>query len=54
MMSPSPLLTQKYDIPNKIFCTKECQNTKHACECLNVIKVNLGSVVEIVIADMGK
>uniref|UniRef100_A0A1B6DT36 Plastocyanin-like domain-containing protein n=1 Tax=Clastoptera arizonana TaxID=38151 RepID=A0A1B6DT36_9HEMI len=52
-ISPSPLLSQKLDIPEDLFCKPECQSSKRICECLNIIKVPLNSIVEFIIDDIG-
>ena len=57
---PSPLLSQGPDIPKELFCPiggngfPQCQaNTVSGgyCECVQVIKVPRGAVVQIVMGD---
>ncbi|XP_075217952.1 uncharacterized protein LOC142322763 [Lycorma delicatula] len=49
----SPLLTQFHDIPSEAFCSEECveMTSSKYCQCLHVVKIPLGSVVEIIIVD---
>ena len=44
-----PLLTQGDQIPESQFCPKKCN--KPICFCINVLKVELNSVVELVLTD---
>lgn len=55
MLPPSPLLTQFHDIPPDAFCSEDCvdmTSLKH-CQCLHVIKLPLGAVVEFILVDTG-
>lgn len=54
MVGPSPLISQKEDIPKDIYCSEKCTDTESSCECLHVIKIPLGSVVELCIFDGSK
>ncbi|KAK3909048.1 Oxidoreductase OpS5 [Frankliniella fusca] len=57
ILGPSPLLTQLEDVPAHLFCTpgllQQCAPAG-TCECLHIIKVGLGEVVEFVIGDAGR
>ena len=58
---PSPLLHQGPDIPQELYCPlgsdgfPQCParsiSTDGYCECVHVIKVKLGSIVQIVLGD---
>lgn len=51
ILPPSPLLSQHTAVPKELYCKVKCKQVSEICECLNVIKIPLGSVVEIIIAD---
>uniref|UniRef100_A0A8D8WQ21 L-ascorbate oxidase n=1 Tax=Cacopsylla melanoneura TaxID=428564 RepID=A0A8D8WQ21_9HEMI len=53
VLPPSPLLTQYDDVPNYLKCdpNKTCLDQFPICECMNVFKVGLGQVVEVLIVD---
>lgn len=53
VVPPSPMLTQFGDVPPSMICG-EGGCPQEFCECLNLIKIPLGTVVEIIIADTGK
>lgn len=50
-MPPSPLLTQLEDVPPSMFCGEGFCSEHEICECINLIKIPLGSVVEFMIVD---
>lgn len=50
-MPPSPLLTQLEDVPPSMFCGEGFCSEHDICECINLIKIPLGSVVEFMIVD---
>ncbi|KAK9511421.1 hypothetical protein O3M35_000082 [Rhynocoris fuscipes] len=52
--APSPLLSQYNDIPDEAFCDRKCHEEDVECTCLNVYKVKLGTVVDLIIADTAK
>ncbi|CAK9302784.1 unnamed protein product [Gordionus sp. m RMFG-2023] len=51
----SPLLTQFHDVPKEDFCTiedrPEC--SRQFCQCINMYRIKLGSVVEFILIDEG-
>ena len=54
-MPPAPLLTQPYDVPDSQFCNssnRHCDPDKY-CECIHVLDIPLGSLVEMVLIDNG-
>lgn len=50
-MPPSPLLTQLEDVPPSMFCGEGFCPVHDICECINLIKIPLGAVVEFMIVD---
>ncbi|PSN51485.1 hypothetical protein C0J52_00762 [Blattella germanica] len=54
---PSPVITQREDIPNDNFCPKghqgvpTCPGGESHCKCIQLIKVPLGAVVQFVLLD---
>ncbi|XP_013415315.1 laccase-4-like [Lingula anatina] len=52
---PSPPMTQYGDIPKDLFCNEETRSncTETYCECVHMLEVKLGQVVEIVMVDEG-
>ena len=61
---PSPLISQGPDIPQEVYCPlgsnglPECpasnRTTDGYCECVHVIRVRLGAVVQLVMADVSE
>lgn len=53
VLPPSPLLTQYDDCPPHLKCNPKqtCTENVPVCECLNLVKVGLNQVVEILIVD---
>lgn len=53
VLPSAPLLTQPDDTPEYLKCDPErkCTEDVPVCECLNVFKVKVGEVVEVLIAD---
>ncbi|KAF2894896.1 hypothetical protein ILUMI_11279, partial [Ignelater luminosus] len=54
---PSPLLTQREDVPETNICNslnkpEQCQNME-ICECVHVEQIPLGANVELIIVDQG-
>ncbi|KDR15437.1 Laccase [Zootermopsis nevadensis] len=58
-MPPSPLLTQADDVLRSVLCptgpgrTPGCPGSQDYCECVHVIKIPLGSVVQFLLIDNG-
>ncbi|KAL5012095.1 hypothetical protein ScPMuIL_010646 [Solemya velum] len=57
MLPPAPLLTQHASVPTEMFCdesTVKWNCSEKFCECVHLLAVPLGSVVEMVLVDEGK
>ncbi|XP_014240578.1 laccase-5-like [Cimex lectularius] len=54
-LPPSPLMSQYEDVPNSSFCRPECysKDIQKPCTCLNVLKVKLNSVVDVILTGTG-
>ena len=49
MLPPVPLLTQNFPIPENMMCHGVCN--KPLCRCINILEMDLNSVVELVMID---